>query len=351
MTLDPSRFQIVQLIAHGIPSVYSTSGVSKPELTDVPIEFTTKEANRLQERVSRSLSQAPYCIEFDPKSPSVVPSLVTEMLAGKTANFTGDTQSMARRLFEIQPRMSSEGLLLVATGKYKDQIAVVILKLDKEEGFRAERTQFDDGRTTYRVEVISDLLLTKSTRVFKTAMFVPDLVGSIKPRGIVSDNQARVRSATPVAKFFLHEFLGCRFCDDPANMTKLFLELTQSFINDQVDDPVQQYGYYSALVANLLSNDHSVRIEEFAQSHLSPAHEQQYLNVIEESELTALVFEKNLELIEGQVRRKQMDLDNGVSVSGRAEDFDRFVDVDRLDGDIVQVRTSGRVKSFRLKSR
>jgi hypothetical protein len=140
---------------------------------------------------------------------------------------------MARHLYLCQKGNSPEGLLTVCEVTIADRNGVAILKLEREEGARVELAG-TDGKRTFSVQHLHNLMLTGRTKVYKVGLFVQagDDLSSIE--GSVCDTQ-RSHDST-VAHFFLEQFLGCRLREQSEITTQQFFEATENFINEKITD-------------------------------------------------------------------------------------------------------------------
>lgn len=116
------------------------------------------------------------------------------------------SQGIAMYLYEQQPGDSPEGLLAVMLGTIRNNPAVAVMKLQKLAGLQVREAQTEEGMRTLTVEILSELMLTEKTRVFKVAVFVKDADNVI--HGRVSDEQLGSNAGGGVAPFFMH-VLGC----------------------------------------------------------------------------------------------------------------------------------------------
>lgn len=261
---DLGQLRVEKLIVHEVPRHYAADTEGSPILSQIesPLEQTVR--NFFKEKIAGTLKRAAYDVEFDPGSTSPMPDLIQRNLEGRGGSFVAMSQDMAAHLHQCQGGPSPEGLLTVVQVKVETRKGLCILKLEKEEGARV-RQQRTKGQMTFNIDHIRDLMLTGKTKVFKVGLFVID--GSKgKIEGAVCDRQRGY--GTMVARFFLSQFLGCRLKERPEITTKKFFDATESFINDEVVDPVKKARYQVALLAELSGTRTDVSLEGFANSNL-----------------------------------------------------------------------------------
>ncbi len=219
MVQDLGRLRVKKIIVHAVPYHLASAVSGEPILSDVDSPLTPVIRNFFKERIASSLGSAAYEVELDASAPSPVPRLILNNLAPKANGFVAMSQEMARHLYRCQTGNSPEGLLTVCGVSVADRSGIAILKLEKEEGARVELGE-TDGKRTFSVQHLQDLMLTKRTKVFKVGLFVQAEAGLNSVDGWVCDTQRSYDST--VAHFFLERFLGCRLREQPEITTQRF---------------------------------------------------------------------------------------------------------------------------------
>ena len=92
-------------------------------------------------------------------------------------------------------------------GNIQNKKVIGILKLEREEGARLEQTH-REGRPTYDILHLKDLILTEKTKLFKIGLFFKGAFEEFGYEGKACDNQLSYTSNREVAEFFLTSFLG-----------------------------------------------------------------------------------------------------------------------------------------------
>ena len=75
---------------------------------------------------------------------------------------------------DLEPYMSEEQLTIHHTKHHQGYVNganSVLEKLEKEEGVRLESMVFE-GKTTFKLQHLRDLMLTKKTKLFKIGVFI-----------------------------------------------------------------------------------------------------------------------------------------------------------------------------------
>jgi hypothetical protein len=253
---------------------------------------------------------------------------------------------MARHLYRSQTRRSPAGLLVIVGGTIEDVRCLGILKIEREDGIRVHSVE-RDGKPTFQIELLDDLMLTKHTRVFKVGMFVQegDALESIE--GQASDTQQGSEAGHAIAGFFLKEFLGCRPREAPEETTKRFFEATEAFINGQVTDQETKARYHVALLASLSDQTREVRPTAFARQYLDLDDRAVYVRSLEEAGVPTNQFPKDTERIERRLRRTRLDFESGLALSGPPDEFDQHVRIETLQDGSARIEIDDRIARVR----
>ena len=173
MGIDFGRLRVNKLIVHEVPEKFLDE-TQLPVLSTIETELTSQEKRYFTRKIAENLSLASIAAKFMPDAESPIPKLVVNnFFKNNNSNFVEVSQKMASYLYECQNRVNSPGLLAVIEVSVVGQLALAILKLEKEEGMRIEQTKVD-GEVTFDVEYISNILLSEKNRVFKAGLFFID---------------------------------------------------------------------------------------------------------------------------------------------------------------------------------
>jgi len=323
MKLNWGDLVLHRLIAHEVPR---TDPQGSPELSDEDRAPNTQIENFFRERMTGSLNESGIDVVFDPAADRTVKDGIEELLPAPKKLVT-ISQALARRLYSVQNRQNTAGLLVIAVGTIQSRGAVCILKLEHEEGIRVVELT-DKGVRTFNLEYLNTLVLTRRTRVFKVGLFVAG-----KPiYARVSDEQFGRGANRGVANFYLRDFLGCRFATAPEVQTEQFLRSAQQFINEDVRDPEKRARYEQALLAELNSQDDGIRPRQFAQKHIDTAAErQQFVNRVEHADLPIDLIPKSLAMIGNTIKRIQMRFENGTTINAHSDLVGKEIQLTGLD--------------------
>ena len=348
MKIDLGRMQVEKIIVHDVPSRPTRGGGQPPVLSEVESPLTQELKNYFREKILKTLITAGYDVLFDTESSSPVPSLILDSLGSQTINFVSMSQRIAQHLYDSQTGVNPAGLLCVAQVPVGTDQCLAILKLEREAGVRLQQTLLD-GKATFSLEHLQELMLTEKTKVFKVGLFVQ--IGKVLEtiQGTVSDNQRGYHPTTEVADFFLKRFLGCKLREAPEVITKRLFQTTEAFISEQVREPEIKARYEIALLSELSSESRTFSPWQFAERHLGLDDRQRYIDWLGEAEIAPQPFDKDTTLIQTHLRRIQLDFESGIAVLGSPETFEQHVGVRDLDDGRTRVEIVDRMKRVQGK--
>ncbi|MGH2797297.1 MAG: nucleoid-associated protein [Thermoleophilaceae bacterium] len=343
--MDLGTFHIDGLIVHDVPR-RSADGTGDPiTFSEVPSELGPELRNFFRERIIRSLGRQSFEVERDPDETSPVTRHIADVIADET-NLVAASQDAARHLHASQTGVNPPGLLVVCRGTVEGQQCCAILKLEHEEAIRVEQTQ-RNGRRTFNVAHLRDLMLGQNTRVFKASLFTTSDGTADAIEGRVSDSQVGFDASSGVASFFLKRFLGCRLKEAPDVATRAFFEASQEWINT-LPDPVKRGRYEVALIAQMHDQSTTVIPATFADQNLDADDRAAYREYLAEKGAPTARLVKNTRLIESRIKQMSILFEHSsVRVSGRPEHVDEYVRINAPGGDAAPVEILDQVKGVR----
>src|SRR6185436_13545274 len=216
-----ATLRIRHLIIHDVPNARLNPGQG-PTLSEAESELDAERTHLLKTRlVSAIAAKTAYDVVFLEDTTSPVPDAVrTVTRRFDTDTFVRRSQALALHLHDIQFGSISPGLLAVMDAAIGGHSAVVIMKIERQEGFQFELTH-REGKPTFAIEVLDNLVLTKGTRLFKAALF--ERRNGDDFAAAACDNQKRVETSDELGKFWL-KFLGCTVSEKPRVRTARFFE-------------------------------------------------------------------------------------------------------------------------------
>jgi len=319
---------IKRVIFHDVPR--NIKGQDKaPVLSDMPTPVDGERAEHLRTRIRRALgSRSAYGIEFNPQSPSPIPDLIRQhTLKTRTeAQFVKTSQTMANYLYEQQVGASSAGLLAILDARIGAQHAIVILKLEREEGAQLEPSTHGKKKT-FNMSVLDNLVLTGGTKLFKNALFLRTGPHEQNFAAIACDNQRSFAATIAMAQFW-QKFLGCKLCEEPRITTKNFYEAAVEYINTKVSDPVEMTDIYEHIVSELKSQKHTLSPKAFIEDYIPAPHRQAFEEHLIERHIKLQQFTVDNTEIARRLKRRTYYTSKGASVTIPADEPDLQVLID-----------------------
>jgi len=345
MRIDLGRLQIEGLIVHEIPEKQPGSSLYLV-LSEVESTLTQSHKNFFSQKIAGSLSASAFDVVLDTTSDSPIPNQIFKSLEGSVDNFVDMSIKMAQRLYASQTGVNPSGLLTVVQGKIDKSQVVAVLKLEKDEGVRATPLQLE-GKNTFDLEQIHDLMMTGKTKVFKAGLFWQEGTTFDSVRGMISDKQRGSRGNNGVANFFLKSFLGCCLQEAPKITTKNFFVASENFINNEVDDSAKKARYEIALLAMLNNQEDTIKPRQFVEQNFEVCDRQRLIKYLDGSEVPTDSFPKDVELIQSNLKQVCMQFSSGMRVLGPPQVIAEKVRLEKAEDGSTRVQFSDQLRELR----
>jgi hypothetical protein len=305
---------IRRVIFHDVPR---KTNAQEPTLSEVETGIDTVRKDLLREKSVRVLgSKRAYPIRFDTNSASPIPDqvkLLTQTYQ-PSSKFVETSQTIAKYLFEQHTGAVSSGLLCVidvAVEGSKD--AIIVMKLEREEGAQLELTDCG-GKKTFAMSVLDNLVLTDSTRLFKSAIFIRTGDGDGDFEFAACDGQVPVMASSDIAKFWMR-FLGCTFIENPRITTQKFYESSMRFINTAVTDPVIKSDIYDHLQSQLKSAEQTFSPKSFLEKYIPHDYQRLFQEHLKDEKISLSTFTKDTVDIKSALKRHLYRTSKGAMIS------------------------------------
>jgi hypothetical protein len=304
-----------RVIFHDVPTTTKGPEGVTPTLSDVETDIDAPRKNMLRTKLTRVLgSSKAYPVQFKTGTLSPVPAEVRKLTPKSTPKaFIDSSQLLANYLFDQHIGSVSPGLLCVIDVAVGGLGAIILMKLERAEGAQLELSK-KNGKTTFAMSVLDNLVLTEGTRLFKSAMFLRTGHGDDDFRATACDSQLSVTSSSDVAKFWL-KFLGCTFLVEPRVATQQFFDSAVNFINDNVTDPVDKSHMYDALLSDIKSNKQKFSPKQFIEEFVSQEYHQPFKEHLQTHNIPMTAFQKDVSDIQNKLRRRAWTTASGAIVS------------------------------------
>lgn len=310
-----ARLSIRRIIFHDVPN-RPKKVTESPILADLETKIDAKRADMLLRRMVQVLgSKSAYPVEFEPTSGSRVPDEVRKYTGADTSSqeFVAMSQRLANFLFEQHTGATSGGLLSVIQVDLVGQQGLALLKLEREQGAELIKRE-ENGKRSFDMSVLDNLILTEGTRLFKTGLFIRTGPNDDDFKAAACDSQWTVATSGDVARFWLR-YLGCRFIEEPRVSTEKWFEATVRFANEQLTDPVAKNDLYEHLYSELKSNRKTISPKKFIEDCMPEKYQGPYETFLEERNVGMQAFPKDTADIKGRLRRRLLHTAKGVSVT------------------------------------
>lgn len=260
---------IRRVIFHDVPQNPKKKGTAEPLLSEDESTLDPQRVSHLKTKLVQVLgSKHAYSVNFQATPASPVPEQVRLFtLTNPTkAAFVSMTQKLALHLFALTHGAISSGLLCAMDVAVGSHAGLVLMKLEREEGAQLRLTDHA-GKKAFDMAVLDDLVLTRGTRLFKTAIFERTGTGDDAFRSTACDSQTNTTSSDDMARFWL-QFLGCEFAVEPRIATQRFYESAVTFINNAVTDPVHKDTLYEHLQSQMKAPQPNFSPRSFIQDYV-----------------------------------------------------------------------------------
>ncbi|WP_406377096.1 nucleoid-associated protein [Streptomyces sp. NBC_00197] len=331
MRTDFGELIIEQAIVHSVPARAKTDPKNYTVvLSDEASPLTDKVQSALERRLIKILNSHATSVTEDPEPKSPLPDWVRDFMA-KEQNLVQISCNLARHLQDCQTAANSRGILVVASVRLAKQRALLLVKLEQETGMQARRIG-EEGKKTFDVQFYADLLFTEKANVFKLALFTADGAGEGLLQGWAADRQ---RSNRRMAGFFLHDYLGCSFTEDPAEVTGRFHDVALKWVNARLSEPDEAHTrveYTMAILAELKSTPENLNPRDFAALHLKGDHRREFIEHLVENGVPDRSFVKDTSLIDTRLQKMQVNFASGAFLVAPLDTVNETVIFEALDG-------------------
>lgn len=346
---------IKELIVHDIPSRLSQRQLREDENAHESGPIFSTAASLLDvdvvtffhDKISMSLASSKAVdVMFDEDLKSPMKMLVEEYFEAKLKKRIEATQKMAQHLFNIQNAQNSSGILLFARCGLPDKsFALVILKVEREDGVTLKQITTGTA-TTFDMEHIKNLMLTRKTKLFKAIGFY-SCEGVFK--GLLCDQQRGYDTNRDIAEFFLTGFLGCKLTQEPQVLTKRFFESSITFFNDNCSSPTETATMVNHLFSEMTNLQAQINIQDFARKTMGASKIQSYINYLQEQGIDSLDFSKDCSMIDNRLKKMLYEFENGIMVTGTQEAISKSTQMTLDDDGGVTLAISGGLKRIKSK--
>lgn len=310
-------------------------------------EFTDFEEKALAsfiKRVTDALGEGSKAVEMEilKKDKTDLPSLVDVMIDQNDENFAVSSFDIAKKLSDAQRTKNiTGGIVVVFTGK-QGFPAQKYLGIIKAEIYNGYAKLIDEKTKKISLDYIEELLLTPSSKLYKTVAFFEKANYSLpcddlnsKWVVMISDNQINQSDGKAAAQYFFSDFAGCGYPQTSARTTKQFYEATKEFITTMNCPVEEQTDLINALTTYLkVDKSGTVDPSTFASSYFSdPKIQDGFKDFLEEKGLPVTAFTKDIEYIKSKLQTRKVVFNNSVKIIASPEIFKSDVIINPYEGE------------------
>ncbi|MCD4822325.1 MAG: nucleoid-associated protein [Methanococcoides sp.] len=314
-----------------------------PIYSEIESSLNNDSKKFLKSKLIKSIgSKNAHEISFDDGSDSPVPEIIKTLLNEDfdTDGFIALSKQISEQLNKTQSGINSAGFILILHGFNENKKVIGILKLEKEEGAQLKQSQ-RDGKNTFEITNIKDLILSKNTRLFKIGVFYKESDDSYS--GTICDNQLTKKG--DVAHFFLRGFLGCKLNADYAIETKNFFKYSIDFFKNNIEDPLIQNQYKLHLQSYVSSQSGTLNTRTFAAMYLNISDRNSYEKYLHEKDVPIQIL-KDVSYIEADIKKHLYEFENGIRIIGTNNDFEENVKLEPLENGDTRATVESRLENI-----
>jgi hypothetical protein len=334
-----------KIIIHEVLRQNFAEEKNPPIYSEIECALNPEISTFLKDRITGSIGTSrAYDVDFIEGSDSPIPSLIPTLMGETNGTFVDLSKKIADHLNKIQSGRSPGGLLAILKATMGPQNLVGILKLEREAGAQLRQIVID-GKQTFDIEHLRNLILTENTRLFKIAVFCNEPCAIFPNAGKICDNQLSNGQVRQVADFYLKKFLGCDLSMDPRVETKRFFDSTQKFIQENVSDPLRQTNYNLHLTSYLSNQSKTISATKFAAASLESPDRHPYIQYLKANDVRTGNIPKNTSLIENKLKKMVLEFENGIKIVGDQDGFSKKVKLKKSAAGKTRAEIVARIKN------
>jgi hypothetical protein len=341
--LNPS---INRIIIHQVFQRKEADKMIVPIKSTSYTRFAPDAMRTFQVRVNDALGQSSRAVamEIVQQDEKSLIQLVNKMADQNEDDFVESSYQVAIKLADAQVQTNYPGGIIViflgTQGEYQKKF-LGIMKAEVHSGYE----KHENPKTgEISLNFIEELLLTPSSRLYKTAGFFEkneydenckDL--NEKWAVMVSDSQINKADGKAAAQYFYSGFLGFGYPDTSARTTKLFYEATKGFIDCMDISQEKRNDLLNALVIYLRADLSGVVDPiKFADTYFETDTRDLFTSHIKTAGLPVTCFTKDTEQIESKLKTRKIKFKSKVNISAPADVFKELVEIKTINGEIKE---------------
>lgn len=337
------NLSINRIIIHQIFKRNEEGKKVDPILTHSYTRLAPSAMNTFKSRIVDSVGEGSKAVtmEIVDQSENDLSKLIDNMIGLDNEEFVTASFDIPRKLINAQTsRAIPGGIVVIFTGT-QGAPSRRFLGIIKAEIYNGYEKLVDPNTQEISLKFVEELLLTPSSRLYKTAMFYekPDYSEPVENLNnkwlpMVSDAQINQSDGKAAAKYFYADFLGCGYPQTSARTTKQFYDSAATFIDEMNISSEKKNDLFNALTTYLkVDASPTVSTSDFASTYFDVDTQDVFQEFMNEQGIPSTAFTKDIEHIEGKLKFRRLNFSKNVKITAPSDVFKNFVTIETIDGD------------------
>lgn len=340
------NLRLDKFIVHKIYQRGIESNIKEPTFSDGLMMLNSVAHRKFKERIVEALGSDSHSIEMELKPINVFSTFhYASSIVEDLDNFISQSKHITNNLVNAQNKCNIPGgLVIVFSGTIgtNNKRYIGILKAEEHDGFKVEK-----GEHGIQLSLVDQLILTPQQKLYKIGMYIcNDAENPTNPASYscyIYDSKFIKDGNGNAAKYFYDDFFGCCFPKDSKEMTKEFYKKTKEFIKKQESIPIdQKIDLNNALYTYLVvENNQIISTYDFREKYLPNRYHSLYSTFMDKKGIPNRDFQKDLSLIQNNMRQRKILFSNNIVLNATSEDFIDNIKIN-YDGDQTIITIKGK---------
>lgn len=336
--MDLQNLTVDRVVLHEVHRRGNDRGRTAPTYGTALENLRGRALDAFRDRIVQAMAKTDRCVQMDILEGCPMLPILEAVLATDTdAQFITESQVVADALTDAQLRRDIPGgvvVVFVGTVGANANRFFSVIKAETHNGFMRDR----DANGRLGLKFLESLLLTPQTKLYKIGMYIetaPDADGNDRWKAFLYDDGMTAKDRYGAAQYFYEGFLGLDYMKSSARDTKVFHDLTRGFIQAMDLPEEDKVTLHNALVTYLKGAvAPTVSVRTFADAYFgdNAAHDA-YTQHMYDKGFPNTAVHKDLAHLHGALRTRRLTFRSKVQVSGPAEAFEQFVQIQPIEGD------------------
>ncbi|HEA17707.1 MAG TPA: hypothetical protein ENH88_14950 [Pseudoalteromonas prydzensis] len=338
------KLKIDKIIIHQVYQRDAEGRRVKPMQIREYTRFDPEAMETFKQRIFEALGESSKAVEMEivKQEENDVSFLVNRSIDEDDATFAVSSYDFAVKLSDSQlSKGIPGGIVVVFTGTH-GRSANRFLGIIKAETHSAYEAKKDKFTGEISLEFVKQVLLTPSSKLYKTAAFFEktDFDGKSKDLNdkwlvMVSDTQISKADGKAAAKYFYDSFLGFGYPQTSARTTQQFYEKTKKFIKGLEIEEFKKNDYFNALNTYLkVDTSSTISTADFASKYFDQDTQEEFSEYMDDAGIPTASFTKDIEFISSSLKFRKVSFSKNIKISAPSDSFKHLISMSTIDGDI-----------------